>query len=127
MEVMSDHRENIVDSARSAGRDLASRLAGIDPETGEERDSWELVDEFLLSLNVWRDTVDRNSMRFEALLTCGGPTVSVEYDTRYCQVIYRHSWGRLTSGEDCTELVLCGEDLAPWYDLFHLAAETVAA
>lgn len=124
---MSDHRELIVESARRAGEDMASRLAGVDPESGEERDTWDLVEESVLSLRVWVDVEDPESRRFEALLTCGGPTVSVEYDTRYCQVIYRHSWGMLANGDDCDEIVLCGEDLAPWYDLFHLAAESVAA
>ena len=33
---MSDHRELIVESARRAGEDMASRLAGVDPESGEK-------------------------------------------------------------------------------------------
>ena len=57
----------------------------------------------VLDVQVW--TKGNGAAKVELLLTCGGPTVRVEWDSRWPDVVdYYHSWGADNEGRECKAL-----------------------
>ena len=49
-----------------------------------------------LSLTIWTNS---DGWKAEILITCGGPTVSIDLDSRYETSTLWHSWGAKANGE----------------------------
>ena len=58
-----------------------------------------------LDLEIWRSD-DGTEWRAEIFLTYGGPTVSIDLDSRYETSTLYHSWGAKPNGEAQTSIEL---------------------
>ena len=65
-------------------------------------DLYEWINE-QLSLTIWTKS---DGWKAEILITCGGPTVSIDLDSRYETSTLWHSWGAKASGEAQTSIEL---------------------
>jgi len=80
--------------------DLREELNQVE---GNSRDSiYDWLDR-QLDLTTW--TSNKDGWKAEVLITYGGPTVTIELDSRYTFGTLRHSWGaNATTGEDQTSV-----------------------
>jgi hypothetical protein len=82
----TDHRVDII-----AYRDeLQQTLA----EVNCDRPSDGVLDDEFLEVIVWRRTDDFDGYIVEFLITFGGPTVRLTYDSRWAHAELMHSWGK---------------------------------
>ena len=56
-----------------------------------------------LSLTIWTKS---DGWKAEILITCGGPSVSIDLDSRYETSTLHHSWGAKANGEAQTSTEL---------------------
>lgn len=104
---LADHRVLIHNYALDLAEELETAL---DPRTedgsftidGEHyADAWQYLDSRVLAVDVFRqvDTA-APAVLVEWLLTCGGPTVRIRWDSRYNGGELHHSWGKDPAGND---------------------------
>jgi hypothetical protein len=92
LHVLADGEELTSEQAE----ELEIENGNADPEgTGDGYGAaLDLLNGWALEVECWSLPVESDSRAVELLLTCGGPTVRLKYDSGYPdEVIYRHSWG----------------------------------
>ena len=108
----------------------------LDPKTWDDpsdrddgaEDLFEWFEGWALSLDVWRKEHAPDEVKAEILLTCGGPTVRIEYDSRWNGATLYHSWGERRIGdlvEECHEAEIHGDVIERLFDALGVTAETV--
>ena len=103
----SDHREDILAYRNDLEAELTAALAGEFGEDYEDPGEW--INARFLSIETWRNEAS-GEIRVEWLLTCGGPTVTLIWDSRWTTGELRHSWGfDPRTGEDRNTAEVKGE------------------
>ena len=83
-------------------------LAGKFEEDHEDIGEW--IDSRFLEVNVWRNETCKRRVIVEILLTCGGPTVCLTWDSRWTVAELSHSWGvNAHTGAEQTVIEFRGE------------------
>ena len=92
---LQDHQVEIWQYARDLEKEIGSFSSAVE-ESDEPQDIYEWINE-QLSLTIWTKS---DGWKAEILITCGGPTVSIDLDSRYRNYhTLWHSWGAKANGE----------------------------
>ena len=106
------HRENIFEYRNWLEEEIAKFL------TAKEGYSF---DDMFLEITVWvqeeAGLLDYDRYKIELLITCGGPTVVLEYDSRWNLGILRHSWGMDNDGSPLERIEYDGDQLREIADM----------
>lgn len=97
-----NRKANTVENIHRYRDELESELrALLDSDTEE---GFEALLNYFLDIEIWTSSTRPDCPRVELLITCGGPTVRLEYDHGSETAELYHSWGKLPSGEERTVL-----------------------
>ena len=106
------HTENIFEYRRWLEAEIDSFLSAKEGYS---------FDDMFLEAQVWTKVEagvpDYESYKIELLITCGGPTVWLEYDSRWNHGKLHHSWGTGLSGSPLESIEFDGDRLREIADM----------
>ncbi len=116
---LQDHQVEIRQYARDLEKEIESFSSAIEELDGAQ-DIYEWINE-QLSLTIWTNS---DGWKAELSITCGGPTVSIDLDSRYETSTLWHSWGAKANGEAQTSTEFYSRALHDAVnDIVEMAAE----